>query len=79
MEALRVEILNPKVMDILDRLADLRLISISKEDESLTNLRELLKQLRSKSSNVPDLEEIQKEVQQIRAKRYAKKSAQDHS
>ena len=79
MEALRIEVLNPKVRDILDRLADLSLISISKEDDSLSELKKLLKQLRQKSSKVPDLEEIQTEVQQTRTKRYARKHSKDNS
>jgi hypothetical protein len=79
MEALRIEILNPKVRDILDRLADLHLITISKESDSASDLKELLQQLRSKSTKVPTSNDIQEEVQQVRTDRYAKKHLQGNS
>jgi len=69
---LYVEILNPKAKKLLQNLAELNLISIkgTKEDEFL----KIIKKLRSKAgSNPPSMEEITKEVELVRAKRYAKK------
>lgn len=68
---LQVDILNPKATKLLQNLADLNLISIkgTKEDGFL----KIIKKLRTKAgSNPPSLEEITKEVELVRAKRYAK-------
>ena len=68
---LQVDILNPKATKLLQDLADLNLISIkgTKEDGFL----KIIKKLRAKaSSNPPSFEEITKEVESVRAKRYAK-------
>jgi hypothetical protein len=46
MEALRIEILNPKVRDILDRLADLHLITISKESDSVPTANDIQEEVR---------------------------------
>lgn len=73
MEALRIEILNPKVRTILKQLADLDLIAISKIERPNTELKNLLKKFRSKSDLAPSLDEITKEVEGIRAERYARK------
>lgn len=73
MEALRIEILNPKVKTILKQLADLDLIAISKTDSPSVELKNLLKKLRSKSKEAPSLNEITKEIEIIRTERYAKK------
>lgn len=73
MEALRIEILNPKVKTILKQLADLDLIAISKTESSSVELKNLLKKLRSKSEEVPFLDDITKEIENVRSERYAKK------
>lgn len=73
MEALRIEILNPKVKTILKQLADLDLIAISKTENPSTELKNLLKKLRSKSDEAPSLDEITKEVEIVREERYATK------
>jgi hypothetical protein len=73
MEALRIEILNPKVRTILKQLADLKLIAIYKAESPGTELKKILKKLRSKSDKVPSLDEIAKEVEIVRADRYATK------
>jgi len=73
MEALKIEILNPKVKTILKQLADLNLIAISKTDSPSVELKNLLKKLRLKSKEVPSLEEITKEIEIVRSERYAKK------
>ena len=68
METIRVEILNPKALPILEGLADLKLISIEKEKPS--NFADLLEKLRSRAENAPNLTEITKEVELLRRKRY---------
>lgn len=74
METLRIEIVNPKAKRLLQDLADLNLISISKSLDSETDFRELLSKLRSNSDTAPSLEEITKEVENVRAIRYAGKT-----
>ena len=68
---LQVDILNPKATKQLQDLADLNLISIrgSKEDGFL----KIVRKLRAKAAvKPPSLDEITKEVELVRAKRYAK-------
>jgi len=68
---LQVDILNPKATKLLQNLADLNLISIkgTKEDGFLR----IIKKVRAKAgSNPPSLNEITKEVDLVRSKRYAK-------
>jgi len=73
MEALRIEILNPKVKIILKRLADLDLIAISRVESPETELKNLLKKFRSKSKEAPTPDEITREIEVVRAERYARK------
>ncbi|NOU18040.1 MAG: putative toxin-antitoxin system toxin component, PIN family [Bacteroidales bacterium] len=73
MEALRIEILNPKVKTILKQLADLDLITISKTEKPSLELKNLLKKLRLKSEEVPSLDVITKEIEIVKSERYAKK------
>ena len=70
MNTMRIEILNPKAAKLLEDLADLKLIAI--QDTSENGFAAILKKLRSKSKSAPALEEITKEVELVRAKRYAK-------
>lgn len=72
MEALRIEILNPKVKRILKQLADLELISISKVESSEIQFKKLLYKFRSKAKESPSIEEITKEIENVRTERYAK-------
>jgi hypothetical protein len=51
-------------------LADLNLITISKKTQP--KLKDVLKELRSNSELAPDLTEITKEVEKVRAKRSGK-------
>jgi len=68
---LQVDILNPKATKLLQNLADLNLISIKGSNED--GFLKIIKKLRAKaSSNPPSLEEITKEVEAVRSKRYAK-------
>lgn len=69
METLTIDLLNPKAKALLKELADLKLIRI-REEEGKGDFQELLDKLRSKSEEAPSLEEITKEVEAVRAKRY---------
>lgn len=71
MEALKIEILNPKALQLIKGMQDLNLIKVS--SEPVSTLKIYLKKMRSKSSSTPSLEEITKMVENVRAKRYAKK------
>ena len=69
MEMIQVEILNPSVGKILKNLADLKLISITKSSED--GFQKFINKLRLKAINEPiTLEEITKEVETVREKRY---------
>ena len=70
MEALKIEILNPKALQIIKGMQDLKLIKIS--DEPVSALKAYLKRMRRNSSTAPSLNEITKLVDEVRAKRYAK-------
>jgi len=71
MNTLQIEILNPKAGKLLKNLAALDLIAI--KDPSEDGFLKLIKRLRAKAqNNTPSPEEITKEVETIRAKRYAK-------
>ena len=70
MDTMRIEILNPKAARLLKDLADLNLIAI--QDTSKNGFAAVLKKLRSKAKTAPTLDEITKEVELVRAKRYAK-------
>ena len=71
MQALKIEILNPKALQLIKGMEDLKIINVS--DEPVSTLKTYLKKMRRNSSTAPDLEEITKIVEQVRAKRSAKK------
>lgn len=71
MEALKIEILNPKALQLIKGMQDLKLIRVSEEPAS--KLKAYLKKTRSKSASAPSLDDITKMVEAVRAKRYAKK------
>jgi hypothetical protein len=68
--SLRIDILNPKVVKLLNDLAELNLITINKDSKAGFN--EVLEKLRFNSKSAPSLEEITKEVEKVRSKRYEK-------
>ncbi|MFL5810647.1 MAG: hypothetical protein ACJ749_14085 [Flavisolibacter sp.] len=70
MEALKIEILNPKALQLIKGLEELKLIKIS--DEPVSVLKAYLKKMRRNSSSAPSLNDITKLVDEARAKRYAK-------
>jgi hypothetical protein len=73
METLRIEIVNPKAKKIIKDLADLKLINI-REKSTVKSFTTLLNKTRTKSKTEGiSLEEITKEVEFVRSRRYAKK------
>jgi hypothetical protein len=70
MNTMRIDILNPKAVKLLKTLADLNLIAI--QDTSKNGFEDILRKLRAKSESAPSLEEITKEVELVRSKRYEK-------
>lgn len=70
MNTISIEILNPKAARLLKDLADLNLIAIKNKPKS--GFASVLKKMRSKAVSAPTLEEITKEVEIVRAKRYEK-------
>ncbi len=71
MNTMQIDILNPKAGKLLQYLADLDLISIREKSDE--NFLKVVNRLRTKAkNNPPSLEDITKEVELVRAKRYAK-------
>ena len=71
MEALKIEILNPKALKLIKGMQDLKLIKVS--EAPVSRLRAYLKQTRRNASSAPNMKEITKIVEEVRAKRYAQK------
>jgi hypothetical protein len=67
MEALKIEILNPKALQLIKDIQDLKLIKVS--DEPVSTLKTYLKKMRRNSASAPNLDEITKIVEEVRAKR----------
>ena len=74
METLRIDIINPKAKKLLKDLADLKLIAINKSVDNKVEFKEVLLKLRSNAKTAPNLDEITREVEDVRAERYAKKA-----
>ena len=66
MEALNVQIINPKAKLLLLNLAEMNLIRI----ETKSMLSELLAKLRRNEAEIPAFEEITKEVELVRQQLY---------
>ncbi len=71
MEVFKIEILNPKAMQLIKRMQDLNLIKIL--DDKVTALQAYLKKPRKYTASAPSLEEIAVMVDEVRTKRYAKR------
>jgi hypothetical protein len=72
MQTIQIEILNPKAIRLLKNLADQKLIAI-KKNSSNDKFLKIVWRIRNKERiNTPSLTEITKEVEFVRAKRYAK-------
>ncbi len=65
MEVLKIEILNPKALQLIKGMQDLKLIKVS--DDPASTLKTYLEKMRSNSSTAPDLDEITKIVDDVRA------------
>jgi hypothetical protein len=71
MNSIEIDILNPKASKLLEDLADLNLITIRKKSDK--DFFKLIKKFRTKAKNSSiTMEDITKEVELVRAKRYAK-------
>ena len=71
MDVVQIEILNPKARKLIADLADLNLISIRAPKKN--DIESVVKKIRSKALKNPvSLEEITKEVEMVRARRYEK-------
>ena len=71
MEALKIEILNPKALQLIKGMEELKLIKVS--DNPVSTLKAYLKKMRRNAAVTPSLDEIANIVEDVRAKRYAKK------
>lgn len=71
METLQIDILNPKAKKILKNLAELNLIKITVPKDP-SDFSSLLEKLRNKPYQEISLEEITKEVEEVRESRYEK-------
>lgn len=77
MQTYQVNILNPKAVKLLEGLAELNLISMT--PNAINEFQEVLDQIRTQAgSDAPSLEEITKEVEIVRAGRYARNNQKDH-
>lgn len=71
MENIKIEILNPKALQLIKGMQDLNLIKMS--NEPVSKLRSYLKKMRKHADLAPNLDEIQELVKEVRTERYAKK------
>jgi len=71
METIKIDIINPKAIKLIKGLADLNLIKINKEKYK-SEFSNLLKKIRAKSNEEISLDEITKEVEEVRKSRYEK-------
>jgi len=74
MNTIRVEVLNPASLSLLEELEKLQLISIHRRKNAKNPNRDfidIVQKLRSKSNEIPSLEEITAEVEQQRSEMYA--------
>ena len=74
MEALNVQIINPKAKSLLLNLEEMNLIRI----EVKPVLSEILAKLRRNEAEAPTLEEIAEEVELVRQKQYETKMQNNH-
>jgi hypothetical protein len=71
MEALKIEILDPKAMQLIKGMQDLKLIKVS--EEPVSRLKVYLRKMRKNAVSAPDLDDISAMVEDVRTERYAKK------
>ena len=70
MEALKIEILNPKALQLIKGMQDLNLIKVT--TEPVSKIQSYLKKMRKNATSAPSLDEITKIVEEVRTERYAK-------
>ena len=70
MEALKIEILNPKALQLIKGMQDLNLIRVT--DEPASKLQAYLKKMRKNAASAPGTDEIANIVNEVRAERYGK-------
>jgi hypothetical protein len=71
MDTLKIEILNPKALQLIKGMQDLKLIKV--HDEQASSLKKYLEKMRQKAETAPDLDEITSVGEEVRSKRYANK------
>ncbi len=71
MESLKIEILNPKALQLIKGMQDLNLIKII--DEPASKLMDYLKNMRKDADSAPSPEEIAEIVKEVRTERNVKK------
>lgn len=71
MSIIRIEILNPTALKLIEGMQDLNLIKVSVEPES--RLKAYLQKMRRNTVSAPDIDEITSIVEEVRAERYGKK------
>ncbi len=69
MATLKINVVNPKAMKLLQNLAELNLVTIQKNADN--GFQRILTNLRSQNNN-PNLKVITKEVEIVRKRRYEK-------
>lgn len=71
MEAIKIEILNPKALKLIKGMQELDLIRVSEAPAS--RLKSYLKKMRQHSATAPGKDEIAKIVKEVRVANHAKK------
>lgn len=69
MTVIKIELIDPRAKILLEDLAKLDLIRIQEPESPQKRFSALLNRLRSQEEEAPDLEEITKEVEAVRAAR----------
>ena len=78
MPSIQIDILNPKAGKLLKKLADLKLIAIRKTNSNDDFLK-IVRRIRNKAkSDATSFEQITKEVESVRSRRYAKAKRKNH-
>ncbi|MCC8410801.1 hypothetical protein LJ707_17800 [Mucilaginibacter sp. UR6-1] len=70
MATLKINVVNPKAIKLLQDLAELNLITIQENADN--GFQRILTKLRSNDKNAPNLDEITKQVEVVRKRRYEK-------
>lgn len=71
MASIRIEILKPNALKLIEGMQDLKLIKVTEDPESA--LKSYLRKMRKNTASVPSIDEINTIVEEVRADRYGKK------